>query len=67
MYEDNWLIEFRNRAAPRLRDMFERELDSTPAFLSDLLLCLRQSEKERARTGRHISSGCTAPPDLGKK
>lgn len=51
MYEDNWLIEFKDRAAPRLREMFERDLDRTPAFLSDLLTRLQQSEKESAHTG----------------
>ena len=51
MYEDNWLIEFTDRAAPRLRDVFERDLERTPVFLSDLLTRLRQSEKENARTG----------------
>jgi len=48
MYEDNWLIEFKNRAAPRLREMFERDLEKTPAFLSDLLARLQQLERERA-------------------
>ncbi len=48
MDEDNWLIEFKDRAAPRLREMFERDLDRTPAFLSDLLARLQQFERERA-------------------
>lgn len=48
MHEDNWLIEFKDRAAPRLREMFERDLDRTPAFLSDVLTRLQQLEKESA-------------------
>ncbi len=48
MFEDNWLTEFNDRASPRLREMFERELNCFPDFMSDLLTRLRQSEKERA-------------------
>jgi len=48
MREDDWLMQFKHMATPHLREMFERELDSLPAFLSELLKRLQQSEKARA-------------------
>lgn len=45
MHDDDWLTEFNKRASPRLREIFERELDGIPLFMSDLLTRLRQAEK----------------------
>ena len=45
MHDDDWLMEFNNRAAPRLREIFERDLDGIPSSMSDLLARLRQTER----------------------
>ena len=48
MYEDDWLTEFSNRSTPRLREIFERELDGIPQPMFDLLAQLRQAERAKA-------------------
>ena len=47
MYEDDWLEEFNNRATPRLREIFERELDGIPPSMRDLLDRLGHAEKKK--------------------
>ena len=46
MYEDDWVAEFKNRATPRLRAIFEAELSDLPPFVSNLLTRLRQAEED---------------------
>lgn len=45
MHEDDWFGEFNRKAAPRLRETFEKELGPVPEFLTELLQQLRESEE----------------------
>ncbi|HET6389253.1 hypothetical protein [Hyphomicrobium sp.] len=47
MYEDDWLVEFNNRATPRLREIFKRELDGIPPSMRDLLDRLGTPKKRK--------------------
>ncbi len=45
MQNDDWFSEFNKKAAPRLRETFEKELGPVPDFLMELLQQLRESEE----------------------
>lgn len=50
MCDDDWLVEFNNRASPRLREIFERDLASIPSSMLALLARLRKAERATAGT-----------------
>ncbi len=45
MHQDDWFSEFNKKAAPRLRETFEKDLGAVPEFLSELLQRLKESEE----------------------
>ncbi len=46
MREDNWQEKFREKAGPRLRTIFERELNGLPKCIVDKIEELRRKEQE---------------------
>lgn len=44
---DDWVFHFERKAAPRLKEIFEKELDQTPEKMVEQLQRLRLVEEER--------------------
>jgi hypothetical protein len=42
--DDDWIFEFKKKAAPKLQEIFEKELDGMPPNISECLRRLREVE-----------------------
>ena len=42
--DEDWIFEFKKKAAPKLREIFEKELDRMPPNIGECLRRLREVE-----------------------
>lgn len=49
---DHWIFEFERIAAPRLKEIFEQDLDGTPKKIIEQLERLRLAEEQRYKATR---------------
>ena len=47
---DHWIFEFERTAAPRLKEIFEQDLDGTPKKIIEQLDRLRVAEEQRRKS-----------------